>query len=91
LLCRWSSAFSAEEFPLPSSGETSLDAVNGFLPSHLRGKLKEGNAMSIEIFILSDISLSRPQIGRASSTPKDLLCAYPASHSLRAVARWSRN
>jgi hypothetical protein len=35
----WQNAIAAEAFPLQLSAETSLDAVNGFLPSHLRGKL----------------------------------------------------
>jgi hypothetical protein len=35
----WQSAITAEAFPLQLAGETSLDTVNGFLPSHLRGKL----------------------------------------------------
>lgn len=34
----WQNAITAEAFPLQLSDETSLDAVNGFLPSHLRGK-----------------------------------------------------
>lgn len=34
----WRNAITAEAFPLQLSDETSLDAVNGFLPSHLRGK-----------------------------------------------------
>jgi hypothetical protein len=35
----WQNAIAAEAFPLQLADETSLDAVDGFLPSHLRGKL----------------------------------------------------
>jgi len=35
----WQDAIVAEALPLQLSGARSLDAVNGFLPSYLRGKL----------------------------------------------------
>lgn len=35
----WQNAIAAEAFSLQLSAKTSLDAVNGFLPSRLRGKL----------------------------------------------------
>lgn len=35
----WQNAITAEAFPLQLSGEASLGAHDGFLPSHLRGKL----------------------------------------------------
>jgi hypothetical protein len=35
----WQNAIVAESFPLQLSDAGSLDAVNGFLPSYLRGKL----------------------------------------------------
>ena len=38
-IAEWQNAIAAEAFPLQLSKETSLNAVNGFLPSRLGGKL----------------------------------------------------
>lgn len=38
-IAEWQSAINAEGFPLQLSGERPLDAVTGFLPSHLEGRL----------------------------------------------------